>query len=234
MTIRVTFLCAPGGDATVDPLLGDVPLSDLGLHRAAAAQAMLPPHELAVRAPSIRCSQTAAALGLEAAVEPALHDLGLGTWCGRTVDEVAAADPHGFAAWLKDPDAAPHEGESVRRLCRRTANWLGSMAPDTGHTVALTEAAVVRAALIHALGVPARAFWHLAVPPLSTVSLTLEGGCWDVRVDDVDAAPQDDRRWPHSRPAMLVHARSDQSASHRFGGGKRSGTPQEAAFAACR
>ncbi len=133
MTIRVTFLCAPGGDATLDRLLGDVPLGELSLRRAVAARAALPPHQVAVRAPSIRCSQTADAFGLAAVVEPELRNLDLGTWCGRTVDEVAATDPHGFTAWLKDPDAAPHEGESVRRLCRRTADWLSSAAPDTGH-----------------------------------------------------------------------------------------------------
>ncbi|GGN93674.1 hypothetical protein GCM10011579_092350 [Streptomyces albiflavescens] len=185
MTIRLTFMCAPGGDATLDPLLGDAPLSERSLRSAGAAGATLPPHELALRAPSTRCSQTADAFGLVAVSEPALRDLDLGKWCGRTVDDVAATDPDGFNAWLTDPDAAPHEGESVRRLCRRTADWLSSVTPDMGHAVAVTEAAVVRAALIHALGVPARAFWHLAVPPLSAVSLTWRGGGWDVRLGNV-------------------------------------------------
>ncbi|MEU5533708.1 histidine phosphatase family protein [Streptomyces sp. NPDC020362] len=231
MTIRVTFLCAPGGDATLDRLLGDVPLGELSLRRAVAARAALPPHQVAVRAPSIRCSQTADAFGLAAVVEPELRNLDLGTWCGRTVDEVAATDPHGFTAWLKDPDAAPHEGESVRRLCRRTADWLSSAAPDTGHTVAVTEAAVVRAALIHALGVPARAFWHLAVPPLSTVSLTLRDCCWDVRLGYVTS--QDARRWVLSRPATLVHTGGDQSSAPHLGCGKRSSSPPETVFVGC-
>lgn len=211
MTINLTFLCAPGGDATMDPLLGDAPLSERTLRMAGAARAALPAHQRALRAPSIRCSQTADALGLEAASEPALRDLDLGTWCGRTVDEVAATDPDGFTAWLTDPDAAPHEGESVRQLCRRTADWLGSMATGTGQAVAITEAAVVRAALIHALAVPARAFWHLAVPPLCVVSLTRRDGYWDVQLGYV--APQETRRLFLSRSAAPADAPGDWSGA---------------------
>ncbi|MEU9410738.1 histidine phosphatase family protein [Streptomyces sp. NPDC048281] len=181
MSIHLTLLCAPGGDATLDPLLGDAPLSDSGLLLAGAARAVLSADARAVRTPSTRCSQTADAIGLASVAEPMLRDLDVGEWRGRTVGDVAATDPDGFSAWLTDPDAAPHGGESVRRLCRRAGDWLSGLAPDTGHVVAIAEAAVVRAALIRALGLPARNFWHLAVPPLSTVLLTRRDGCWDVR-----------------------------------------------------
>ncbi|ANP48213.1 broad specificity phosphatase PhoE [Streptomyces griseochromogenes] len=232
MTIHLTFLCAPGGDATLDPLLGDAPLSEHSLRMAGAARAVLSPRGPALRAPSIRCAQTADALGLAAASEPALRDLGLGTWCGRTVGDVIATDPDGFTAWLTDPDAAPHEGESVRQLCRRTADWLSGVAPDTGHAVAITEAAVVRAALIHALAVPARAFWHLTVAPLSAVSLTRSGGCWDVRLGHVTSQEAARRRFL-SWSAALVRADGDQSSAAHLGGGERSGSFQEAIITSC-
>ncbi|MEU1202681.1 histidine phosphatase family protein [Streptomyces sp. NPDC005813] len=232
MTIRLTLVSAPGGDAAVDPLLGDAPLGERSARMAGAVGAALPLHELAVRAPSIRCAQTADALGLVAAVEPALRDLDLGTWCGRTVDEVAAADPDGFSAWLTDPDAAPHDGESVRRLCRRTAGWLDSVTPDMGHVVAITEAAVVRAALIHALAVPARAFWHLAVPPLSPVSLTWRGSHWDVRLGHATGAQS--RRRVLAPSATLVSGGSDQFAAAHLGGRNRSSSFRETAFVGCR
>ncbi|MFJ9815898.1 histidine phosphatase family protein [Streptomyces sp. NPDC101151] len=231
MTIRLTFVCAPGGDATRDPLLGDAPLSERSLRKAGAAGAALPPYGPAVRAPSIRCSQTADALGLATVSEPALRDLDVGTWCGRTVGDVAATDPHGFTAWLTDPDAAPHEGESVRRLCRRTAHWLRSLGPETGHAVAVTETAVVRAVLIHALGLPARAFWHLPVPPLSAVCLTWRGDCWDVRNGYV--TPRETRRWFLPGSTTLVHADSDQCLAAHLGSGKRSSSHRETVFASC-
>jgi broad specificity phosphatase PhoE len=179
MTVCLTFLCATAEDTT--RVFGDGPSSERGLGEADAARAALPPHILAIRAPSARCAQTADALGLEAGPEPALRDLDYGTWRGRTVGDVAADDPHGFSAWLTNPDAAPHGGESIRQLCHRTAEWLSSMPPDTGRTLAVTEASVIRAALVHVLPAPARAFWHLDVPPLSAVSLTRRDGCWNVR-----------------------------------------------------
>jgi broad specificity phosphatase PhoE len=232
MSSHLTFLCAPGGDAAMDPLLGDAPLSERGLRLAGAARAVLSPHEPAVRAPSIRCSQTADAIGLAAAApEPVLRDLDVGRWCGRTVGEVAATDPAGFTAWLTDPDAAPHEGESVRQLCRRSADWLSSVAPGPGHAVAITEAAVVRAVLIHALAIPARAFWHLAVPPLCTVFLTRRGGYWDVQFGRL--SPQESRRRLLWRPAALTASDSDQSAPVHLDGGKRSRSLPETILTSC-
>ncbi|WSW71919.1 histidine phosphatase family protein [Streptomyces sp. NBC_00996] len=229
MTIRLTFLCAPGGDVALDPFLGDAPLSDRSSCEAGVAGAGLPSHGLIVRAPSIRCSQTAVALGLTAAAEPALRDLDLGKWRGRTAGDVAATDPDGFTAWLTDPDAAPHEGESVRQLCRRIATWLSNVAPDTGHVLAITEVAVVRAALIHALAVPARTFWHFAAPPLSTVSLTWRGGHWDIRLGH--AADSETRRWPVPRSVTSVPAASDGLLLARMGGEERSRSSREATFA---
>ncbi|MGW2958932.1 histidine phosphatase family protein [Streptomyces sp. NPDC001220] len=206
MSIHLTLLCAPGGDPTVDPLLGDAHLSDEGMHMAGAARAMLSPCESAVRAPSIRCTETADAIGLAASSEPMLRDLDVGRWSGRTVRDIAATDPAGFTAWLTDPDATPHGGESVRQLCRRSAQWLSSMAPHTSHTVAVTEAAVVRAVLIDALAVPARAFWHLAVPPLCAVFLTWQNGSWDVQFGGV--SPQEPRRRLLSQRAKLATGRA--------------------------
>ncbi|MFK0157995.1 histidine phosphatase family protein [Streptomyces sp. NPDC090493] len=210
MSIHLTLLCAPGGDATLDPRLGDAVLSERDLRLAGAAREVLSLRGRAVRAPSTRCSQTADAVGLSAAPEPMLRDLDVGGWRGRTVDEVAAADPAGFSAWLTDPDAAPHGGESVRGLCRRSADWLSSVAPGTGHMVVITEAAVVRAALIHALAMPARAFWHLSVPPLETVFLTWRGGWWDVQFGRVSA--RDPRRRLLPRPPARAAVGSDRPA----------------------
>ncbi|MEV7385465.1 histidine phosphatase family protein [Streptomyces sp. NPDC091215] len=211
MSIHLTFLCAPGGDATLDPLLGDAPLSERGLRLAGATRAVFSPPVSAVRAPSIRCAQTADAIGLVAASEPMLRDIDVGSWRGRTVGEVAAADPDGFSAWLTDPDAAPHEGESVRQLCRRSAGWLSSMAPETGHVVAVVEAAVVRAVLIHALAVPARTFWHLTVPPLCAVFLTRRDGYWDVQCGRV--SPRESRRRLLARSAAFAGEDGDRSAT---------------------
>ncbi|MFD7610004.1 histidine phosphatase family protein [Streptomyces sp. NPDC059828] len=184
MTVRLT-LYATAGRATRNTVLGDGPLDpgDIG-------GAVLPPYEAVIRGPSTRCAQAAAALGLEAesVPEPALRDLDHGTWRGRTIGDIADADPYGLSAWFTDPDATPPGGESVRQLCRRTLPWLRGLpsAPRSGapdaHTLVIAEPAVVRALLVNAMSVPATAFWHLDVPALSAVSLTSrdDGWVWDV------------------------------------------------------
>ncbi|WP_229911155.1 histidine phosphatase family protein [Streptomyces aurantiogriseus] len=149
----------------------DGALSKSGLGEAGTTVTALPRYSAAFRGPSARCAQTAQVLGLKAALEPALRDFDYGEWRGRTAAEVAATDPYRFSAWLTDPDATPHGGESVRQLCQRFTNWLSSLPSQTDHILAVTEPAVIRAALVHALSAPVRAFWHLEVPPLVMVSL---------------------------------------------------------------
>ncbi|MER5990823.1 histidine phosphatase family protein [Streptomyces viridosporus] len=169
MTICLTLLCAIAGDDTGEAILDDGVLNERGLSEAGATGAVLPRYSVAVRAPSTRCARTAHALALKTTLEPALHDFDYGKWRGRTAAEVAATDPYGFSVWLTDPDAKPHGGETVRQLCQRITRWLNSLPPDTGRALVITEPAVARAALVHALSAPVRAFWHLEVPPLSTV-----------------------------------------------------------------
>ncbi|MFI9611160.1 histidine phosphatase family protein [Streptomyces sp. NPDC052023] len=183
VTVRVTMLCMTGADGSDGPVFGDGALNDCGRWDvdARVTETLLPAYSLALRAPSTPCARAAEALAITARPESALRDLDYGSWYGRRHEDVVAEDPLGFSAWLTDPDAAPHGGESVAGLCRRTAGWLSSLPTGTGRILAITEAAVVRAALVHALSAPARAFWHLGVPPLSAVTLTLRDGCWNAR-----------------------------------------------------
>ncbi|MFC1230789.1 histidine phosphatase family protein [Streptomyces sp. Sce081] len=171
MTIRLTLLCPIAGDGTGEAVFDDDDLSGPGPSEAGAAGAALPRYPVVFRAPSARCARTARALALESTLEPALRGFDYGEWHGRTAAEVAAADPCGLSAWLTDPDAAPHGGESVRGLCRRITRWLNSLPPDMDRALVIAEPAVARAVLVHALSAPVRAFWHLTVPPLSPVSV---------------------------------------------------------------
>ncbi|GFH36392.1 histidine phosphatase family protein [Streptomyces pacificus] len=190
MTVRLTFLCAAAGirEAAGDRLrgarntvLGDGLPSERVLREAGAARAAMPPYLPSLRAPSMRCAAVATALGLKPEVEPVLRDLDYGAWRGRTVEEVATADPDGFSAWLRDPDATPHGGESVRGLCRRTADWLENLPADAGHALVIAEEAVVRTLLVHALSAPARAFWRVDAPALCTISSLAHDGRQAVR-----------------------------------------------------
>ena len=145
----------------------DEGLDARGRAAAAGLSAALPTRAEVLASPARSCRETAAAAGLEARVEPALADVDYGAWAGRTLDEVHAVDPEGAAAWRADPDARPHGGETLRELAARVEAWLDAQGGLGGPAVAITHAAVVRAA-----------FWRIDVPPLAVTELRARGGQW--------------------------------------------------------
>ncbi|QKW25575.1 histidine phosphatase family protein [Streptomyces seoulensis] len=157
-------------------------LDDTGAARARAAAGALPAPARTVVAPGARCAETAAALGLDGPRTPELAGLDVGRWRGRTLDEVGATEPEAVTRWLTDPDWAAHDGESVRRLCERIGRWLDGVRETDGRTVAVVEPEAVRAAVVHALGLPAAAFWRLDVAPLTATELSGRSGRWNVRL----------------------------------------------------
>jgi len=135
--------------------------------------------DLWVCAPSQAALQTARALGHDdPVVEKALADPGYGTWGGLGLGDVAGTDPDGLQAWLSDPGAAPHGGESLTAVRERAGAWLDSQREQ--RTVAVAHPVVIRAALTHALGLPDAAVWQLDVAPLSLIRLTHRTSRWHV------------------------------------------------------
>jgi broad specificity phosphatase PhoE len=182
MTIRLTLLTpAPGPALRQARIDDDGPLDEDGKRQARVTLPGLPPTTRHLTGPSRRCQQTAAELGLSPTIEPALRELDLGSWRGRTLDELADSQPDSLAAWTTDPAAAPHGGESVNQLCHRTANWLDHLPDDTGRALAVTDPSVACAAVIHALTAPSHAFWRIDIPPLTGVQLTGRAGRWNLR-----------------------------------------------------
>ncbi len=159
------------------------PIDAAGAARARAAAGSLRPAGRVVLSPgSVRCRETAAALGLHGADESGPASVDMGRWRGRTLDEVAAAEPEAVARWLGDPDCAPHGGESVAQVCARVGRWLDAVGETDGRTLAVVEPEVVRAAAVHALGLPLAVFWRLDVAPLTATELSGRSGRWNLRV----------------------------------------------------
>ncbi|MGK9234832.1 histidine phosphatase family protein [Inquilinus limosus] len=179
MPTRLTLICHAATAATRSGSFpSDEPLEARALAEAAALRSALRRADRAWTSPALRARQTAAALGLDAAEEPLLRDGDHGRWAGRRLEEVQAEEPQGVAAWLADPDAAPHGGESLSDVLRRAASWLDARAGDRGRGIAVTHAAVIRAAILHALGAPASSFWRLDIAPLSATELSHDGRRW--------------------------------------------------------
>ncbi|MFG2222429.1 histidine phosphatase family protein [Streptomyces sp. NPDC048644] len=157
-------------------------LDTAGAARARAAAGSLTVPAAVVTSPSVRCRETARALGLDAGdAPPELAGLDAGRWRGRTLEEVSAADPEAVARWLADPRTAAPGGESVAAVCERVAHWLDALRP-AGRVVAVVEPEVVRAAAVHATGAPDAAFWRFDVPPLTCTELSGRTGRWNVRL----------------------------------------------------
>jgi broad specificity phosphatase PhoE len=131
-------------------------------------------------APARAARDTAAALGLEAEVEPALRDCDYGRWRGLASKDVAEREPEAFAAWLGDPMAAPHGGESLASLTERVGAWFTQSLKRDGATLAVTHASVVRAAIVTALGAGPSAFARIDVAPLSLARLSGHGERWNL------------------------------------------------------
>ncbi|GGS61646.1 histidine phosphatase family protein [Streptomyces cinerochromogenes] len=191
MTSRVLFVSAALSASLRQARFDDGgSLDEGGAARARAAAGSLPSAAARVLvSPSARCTETAAALGLDGASAPELAGLDVGRWRGRTLDEVGAAEPEAVGRWLTDPGCAPHGGESVEDLCGRVARWLADAQTVKGRTLAVVEAEVVRAAVVAALDMSAGAFWRLDVPPLTVTELSGRAGRWNLRLGRPLSAP---------------------------------------------
>ena len=183
MTSRV-ILISPAITAALREARFDdgCPLDASGLRQARAAAGTLPAVERVWVSPTVRCRETAGALGLDAVDAPDLAALDAGRWRGATLAEVSEREPQALAEWLSDPGAAPHGGESVAALCDRVARWLDTVAQTPGRALAVVEPEAVRAAVVRALGAPESAFWRADVPPLTAVGLSGRPGRWNVRL----------------------------------------------------
>jgi broad specificity phosphatase PhoE len=145
-----------------------------------ALRGRLRPYAQVLTSSARAARETAAALGFDAEVERALSDCDYGRWRSLASRHVAEHEPDAFAAWLGDPASAPHGGESVADLIERIGAWLTQALAREGVTLAVTHAAVVRAAIVHALGARSSAFARIDVAPLSLARLSGHAGRWNL------------------------------------------------------
>jgi broad specificity phosphatase PhoE len=158
----------------------DEPLEKREMTKVAALGWNAPRAQRVVSGPERRVQETAQALGLIAEVALELRDCDYGAWRGHTVSEVELRQPEGVLAWLTDPGAAPHGGESILQLITRICGWLEEQR-TLDHTIAVTHPAVIRSALVHVLQAAPSSFWRIDIVPLSLTDLRWNGRVWTVR-----------------------------------------------------
>jgi len=194
MHLRVTFVAAARGS----PLLAERFEDDRPLDRAGwdevqrVVQDLIPlaAAELRYCSPTRRSRATGDALGYTPLVQLALRDCDMGRWRGLTLGEAMAREPEAVDAWLADPRATPHGGESLTAFISRVGNWLDTRpVEDGGRVVAVAEPSVIRAALVYALKAPPSSYWNIDVRPLSTTAVTGRTGRWTLCFDGVTTQP---------------------------------------------
>ena len=198
---RLILICHASTSATREARFGaDDPLDAHGFSSIAQAGPIGADYA-SWTSPALAARQTAERFGLSAAVDVSLRDLDGGSWRSRSLAEIADADPASLAAWLSDPIARPHGGESIAMLAERISAWLESAGRAANRVAAVTHAAVIRAAILHALGAPLTAFWRIDVPPLTTVELSGFGTRWNLRSFTPPGAKADLRRRQAAPPS---------------------------------
>ncbi|NGO73406.1 histidine phosphatase family protein [Streptomyces boncukensis] len=185
---RFTLLAAARSASVLDGRFDDDrPLDAAGwqdVQRMIPSLVRLAAAELRYCSPSARCRETGEVLGLTPLPQPALRDCDMGRWRGWTLREVTAREPRNVDWWLSDPRAAPHGGESLLAFIQRVGGWLETRpVGDGGWAVAVTEPAVLRAAICYVLKAPPHAYWHIEVHPLATLTVTGRAGEWTLRLE---------------------------------------------------
>jgi broad specificity phosphatase PhoE len=143
-----------------------------------------------VGGPEEACQATAIRLGGNA---EAIHDLrgcDFGAWTGKTLVAVAAQDPSGLEAWLHDPQAVPHGGESLADLISRVGRVLDNHPWREGRCVVVVTPLVARALLVHALNAAPEVIFHIDVAPLSRALISRSQQMWRLARLEPDSAPR--------------------------------------------
>jgi len=162
----------------------DVPLDEHGRRQAAGLAALASrrkPQRL-LASPLRRAQETAHAiarpLGLEVQSDPDLREIDFGRWEGMTFDEIQAADPKAVSQWNAwSYDFTPPGGERLGDFLDRVRRAAGRLAADPAEVVmAVTHGGVIRSALCHLLGLPARNYLLFDVQPAALVGVRLFDG----------------------------------------------------------
>jgi len=173
----------------------DIPLSDEGLAQAAAAApgvAALHPAAIAC-SPLLRARQTCAAVeplcGLTPLRDDRLREIDVGEWCGRTAEEVLAADPAYAAAHAQHHDYRMGvTGETRGELGERVGAALADCARDGATVLVVSHGWALQMGVAHLLGwTYAQVLALRVMGNCATSVVSREGGHWRIERWNVPA-----------------------------------------------
>jgi broad specificity phosphatase PhoE len=111
--------------------------------------------------------------GLEPAIDARWREVDVGEWLGLTPDEVEARYPDGYARWLAG-GTGWDQGESYPEMAARglavAREVVRAHAGASAPVVCVTHGGVIRAIVMHVLGMPPATRRLLATGPTATVT----------------------------------------------------------------
>ena len=182
MAPRITLIC----HATTRALRaatfgGDDGLDEIGRKKANNAAGRLGRVDHCWTSPALAARETAEALNLTATPDERLRNCDFGRWTGLRFQQLLLREPRKLVRWIRDPASAPHGGESIPQVLERVAAWMRERGREPGHTVAITHATVIRAAIVHVIEAQLPSFWRIDVLPLSRTDFRTNGRRWVLR-----------------------------------------------------
>jgi probable phosphoglycerate mutase len=92
-------------------------------------------------------------LGIEVLAQPELRETDVGTWSGRTIDEIRAEDPDRYAEWVAGLDVHAGGAENRTQVADRMERAITrALATIDGTLVVVTHGGAARAAIGRMLG----------------------------------------------------------------------------------
>ena len=133
--------------------------------------------------PEVACAQTAARLGGPGEAMAGLRSCDFGSWSGRSLTDVGAADAKAVRHWLADPHAKPHDGESLSELILRVGAVVDQTRWPRGQSIVVVTPLVARAVAVHTLDAPPETIFRIDMPPLGRVPVSRNTNSWRLRFD---------------------------------------------------
>ena len=199
MTTRLVLVRHATCASTEHVLLGraiDAPLDARGEAQARAVAGRLAQEspDVLQASPRRRTRQTAQAIaertGGTVADAAALDEVDFGAWCGQSFEQLEADDR--WRDWnARRGSARTPAGEDMAGVLARVLPHVQALADAFagGLLVLVTHAEVIRAVVLHHLGMPADEFHRIAIAPASLTTLRFGGTAWEVeRVNEQVAA----------------------------------------------
>ena len=124
-------------------------------------------------------------------IVPAFDDIDYGRWRGLSLREAGEREPEHVAAWLADPQAHSHGGESIEMLAARVAEGLAFIdrLNPRERCIVVTHAIVVKVAVALALREPLTSVYAMNFAPLSTTLMKRASAAddWTVELPQTSA-----------------------------------------------